>query len=284
MIRNARRRAFTFIEIMFVVVILGLLVAVVAPRMGGGAQTSALRTTSRDIARLAAFARQYAVSTQSEVKMTILPEKGQWYIALPHDEKDLRRTRAARRGEHVALTDEEDIHTLEQKLAFAELLRDGEKSEDEEFEIVFYPQGSSTGGTIVLQTPGGRKMSVHIERATGLASAIEGEPKDFAQLLEEAGLDPTKYEGVEAIENLHEDDRKPGSGFRRTAGSTEDERVASYEDVAARIMAGAAKRYNDQKKAEAGGTSPAPTPKATPAPTPGQPAPRPPRMPKGATP
>jgi len=279
-----RRRAFTFVELMFVVVILGVLAAIVAPRVVGGGQTTAIRTTARDMARLCAFARQSAISGQANVTLTIVPEEKVWYLTLAHDEKDERKYRTSSRKKRAAITDEEEQHTLDPKLSFAEVLRDGETLTDEEIEIVFFPQGTSSGATVVLETANGRKMSVHIEKATGLASAIEGEPKDFAQMLEEAGLDPTKYEGVEATEKLHEDEgRKPGEGFSRTAGSTEAERIAKYQDVATRIMARATARYeaerNPEKGVGVGGDAPEPHVAQD-----GQPAPRPPRMPKGATP
>lgn len=280
-LRDRRRAAFTFVELMFVVVILGVLAALVLPRVTGGSQSTALRTAARDMARLASFARQSAISSQAEVVMTIVPEEKKWWIELPRDEKEKRRTRSSRRRERVALTDEEETRVLDPKLSFAEVLREGEQLTDDEIQIVFYPQGSCSGATVVIATANGRKMSVHIERATGLASAVEGEPKTFAQILEEAGLDPTKYEGVEATEKLHDDERKPGEGFRRTAGATEDERVARYQDVAARIMARATQRYNEAREAERGSTAPPPQQSAPPS---GQPAPRPPRVGKVAEP
>ncbi len=241
------RSGFTFVELMFVVVILGILAAVAAPRITGGGADTALRTTAINLSKLCAFARQSAISSQDRVTLTIKPEERQWYIELPRDDDD-RKYRPKRRGERVVATDEEETHELHPRLRIAEVLIDGDEVRDEEVKVVFFPNGSSSGATIILATPKDRKMTVHIEKATGLASASRGEPRSFAEMLEEAGLDPGKYAGVESSVQ-HEDGRSftPGEGFRRTAGS-ERERVAAYQDVAARIMGNAARKYEEERE------------------------------------
>ncbi len=243
--RRIVRRGFTLIELMFVLVILGIILATTLPKMRGSNERSALQTTARDLARLCNYARQVAVSSQDSVTLTIAREDRLWWIDLPVDEDD-RWNRRHRGRDREPATDEEIERKLHDRLNFAEILVNGRDAEDDEVIITFYPNGGSTGATILIESQGGRQMTVEIEKATGRASAYSGEPRTFGEKLAAAGVDASRY-GSAYSPGVVDDDGNPvaGAGFSRVAGS-EDERVAAYTDVAARIMGGATRKYDKE--------------------------------------
>lgn len=251
-VRSARLRpGFTFIELMLVIVILGVVMAVAIPQMGGRAQSTALDSTGRNIARLAEYARQSAIISGQEARLTIDREAGAWWLDLSPDaeERDLRETtrrssRGTRRG--TVRSDEEITQRLPERLSIREVVRDGRAVRDNRTVISFYPAGSSTGGAIVIENQHGETLTIEIERATGRAMAYVGEPKTFAQRLEEAGLDPTRY-GERPTQSAQAASER-GTGFSRTAGS-EEERVRHYQNAAERIFSRVEERQSAQREA-----------------------------------
>lgn len=269
--RDTARRGFTLLELMFIMAILGVLLAMTIPRLGGSAQRAALETTGRNMARLAEYARQVAVSQQSPTTLTIDPEAGQWWISLPFDGDDRftrRIIRRSRGADHVALSEEEEISTLHPRLTFREILVNGEAVKTKDPVVVtFYPNGTSTGVQVIVENSRGRLLTIEVETATGRASAYRGEPKDFAMKLHEAGIDPGKF-GLEApvaaAEPTARDER-----FYRIGGA--EQREAYYRDAAERIMSRARANYEQSAASgqrPGGGTH-------TPAPPPGSIVPQP---------
>ena len=260
MFSATRRRAFTMIELMFVVVILGILFGVVLPRLTGGDSVIALRTTANQVARLGSFARQSAISLNQPVVLSFHKEERVWYLSLPpRDKKDRRAQRDWDRRvfpdpeDRIPGSDEEFTNTLHRKLDFKEFRLNGEMVQGRDpFRIWFYPNGTAEQATIVLttlekDTEDAVQITVEFERSTGLASAYEGEPKSFAKLLEEAGVDPSAYAGITPeIKEVDAAARTTGK-FGVVAGGTE-ERKNYYADAAARIMANTARKREQAKQ------------------------------------
>lgn len=64
--RRSRRAAFTLIEVLLVLAILGVIAAMVVPNLLGTQQSAYIKTTRQSIASLESTARQYAVTHDSE--------------------------------------------------------------------------------------------------------------------------------------------------------------------------------------------------------------------------
>lgn len=245
-----RRRAMTLIELLLVIVVLGVLMAIGLPRLTGTNERAALTTTARDMARLAAYARQSAISQQARTMIHFDEESRMWQLELPAP-TDSRR---AKRGREKLLSDEEQPHTLHDKVLFQEFQRDGEKliaPKRGGITVEFYPNGTSNGLTIVLATKKGRQMSVAIERATGRVSAYDGPPMTFGDMVAAAGGDVSQYAGAEVtIDPDALPAGKAKDNFYRL-GESSDERTSRYEDAAARIMGRVTKRFEEAEGKDA---------------------------------
>lgn len=64
--RRSRRAAFTLIEVLLVLAILGVIAAMVVPNLLGTQQSAYIKTTRQSISALEATARQYAVNHDTE--------------------------------------------------------------------------------------------------------------------------------------------------------------------------------------------------------------------------
>lgn len=231
------RRGLTFLEIMVVVTILAILIAVAVPNMAGPRARAALQSTARQLASAASVARQMAVAEQREAYLRFDYEKRLWRIALAEpDEASVSYAERRRQSEST--------YTFEQPQPFlrgidvVEIKSQGEVLEQRGTiypEIIFYPNGSSSGGSVVLQNARGRKMTVQVLAATGRAMSYVGEPKTSGDLLAAAGANLDLFPGAEKSDGgTASASANPGDGFYRSAGSEED-RVRGYRSVAERL-------------------------------------------------
>lgn len=249
------RRAMTLIELLLVIVVLAALLAVGLPRLTGTNERAALTTTARDLARLANYARQSAVSQQARVMIHFSEEERTWQLELPPPPDDNRRTR--RRNERL-LSEEEQPRTLHAKVSFVEFQRDGAKVEPDRrtgVTVEFYPNGTSNGLTVVLANTKGRKMSVSIERATGRVSAYDGEPMTFGDMVAQAGGDISQFAGAETSRDFDGTATGEARETFYTVGESSEERTSRYEDAAARIMGRVKRQYEAAEGKESTGRS-----------------------------
>ena len=70
-VRNRFMRAFTIIELLLVVAILGIMAAVLVPRLGGLMQSGQAATSARSVALLGRYARTMALANQMGVELVL---------------------------------------------------------------------------------------------------------------------------------------------------------------------------------------------------------------------
>lgn len=264
-----RRRGVTFLEIMVVIVILGILAAVALPNMTGTRSRAALRTAARSITSAGLQARQAAIAYGKETELIIDMETGTWMILLLPEEEDGRVNRGRRRApvrssvrterEMVpGYTSEEQIRELPQRVSFGKVTtwsddddarpatnrRRGIATSDLK-RLTFFPNGSSTGMAIELTNDRDRSLTVDFDRSSGRPEIYEGPPKTVAQKLRDMGLNPEDYGIFDERDLAAANGRRPGEGFTRI-GWSEEERIGHYESVAERLMRRAQRRHTEE--------------------------------------
>jgi general secretion pathway protein H len=133
---------FTLIEIIVVLVVAGLLLALVPPRLSGALAAVEIRSAARELASALRYARSRAVSRHTEVLLTVDTERrryrvgGQRWRRLPEDmQLTLTTARSERRSRGIG-------------------------------SIRFYPDGTGTGGQIALASRA-RRFIVDVSWLTG---------------------------------------------------------------------------------------------------------------------
>lgn len=234
-------RAFTFLEIMVVVVIMGVLIAVTGVRLKGTSERSALTGASRELLSACNVARQAAISTQRDVWIKFDVNNDRWRIDLNVDPEEEDRHAHYDRD---ARYDLESIHELPAKISFTQVTTAAgayEKDKKDEFPlIVFHPDGSATGASVVLKSDKGRQMTVEVSAATGRPETYRGEPREFGEKLKAIGVDPSAFSGGDSgagigSEGALIDPNDPDAAAKAAAvgGNSKD---TYYKGVLDRIM------------------------------------------------
>ena len=182
-------RGVTFLEIMVVLVVLGVLAAVTAPNFTGSHERNKLKAATRELALLAKYARQQAVlrNTRTEIYVDVQEHKYWLDLTPPDMPRRIRSSRRDRRGNMEA------DHFLDKRQGRIQFLS-ATSAADEELEpdvsrIQFHRNGSASAATVVIVDQKERQMTVEITGSTGGVRAYKGEPK-------ERDVEPPKIESV----------------------------------------------------------------------------------------
>jgi general secretion pathway protein H len=137
-----RQVGFSLLEVLVVLAIMGLIYALVAPRIGGGGATE-LRAATRQVAAGLRKARVNAIAKRKEAILTVDVEQRQFSV-----DGDPRR------------------HGLPKDAEISVYTAQAEAVEGKQAAIRFYPDGSSTGGAVALAR-GELRLRVDVDWLTG---------------------------------------------------------------------------------------------------------------------
>jgi prepilin-type N-terminal cleavage/methylation domain-containing protein len=237
MIRRQNNRGVTFLEIMVVLVILGIMMALVLPNLSGPRAKMALKTGAKELAAAGIYARQRAIVSGQETYLIITPPEDEegftWRIHTSPPDEDEDYERWLRDLEPQ--TSEEQPRELPERVDFDRIEVEYEEMDlDDEQRLVFYPNGTCSGMAIQLKNNRDRSLTIDFERASAMPSVYTGEPKSLAQKLRDSGLNPADY-GIYDDSIATTSRSTPGEGYYLSAGMTEEERVDYYKGIADRI-------------------------------------------------
>jgi type II secretion system protein H len=179
-----RQRAFTLIELMVVIVLIGILTAMIIPEMKGTYQDALLRSTSRRLIDVFSLASSRAVSLNQLHRVRLDESTGQYILEyrvragqaggefvpvedVPGSEGELdRRISVVMHGPEEAASDSTEAPP-------PEVPAEGAGATEGQGAIVFYPDGTTDGGTIELQDQEGFKLVLRLNPVTARVHIVE---------------------------------------------------------------------------------------------------------------
>lgn len=171
-----RCTGFTLFELLVVLVVISLMSAMVIPRLSGHLDSLKLKTAAKKVTAALRYARNKATTEkvfvisrfEIEAHRLVVSADSNWQhpvmlnnkLSIPEDE----------------IPTEEDVYPLPGGISFS---RENENintatHEDQNITIVFFPNGSSNGGEVIVSNEKGRQFKIEIDSITGSAGiAIE---------------------------------------------------------------------------------------------------------------
>jgi len=176
-----RAAGFTLLELIVVLFILALAAALVAPVFTRSFGQLRLKAAARDLAALCRFARTQAIANQVVLEVVLDRRANAYWLRGPE-------WVVSRLGgiEQVATAEDPEqpwqvrlrqarVRPLPVGVTLKSVILDpGTLREDERGAIVFFPQGSSTGGEVWVSDEKGRGYRIVIDPSIGLVRIHEG--------------------------------------------------------------------------------------------------------------
>lgn len=180
-------RGYTLLEMVVVMAILGLSTAVVGPAVVRGLGGAQLRSSAREIGSMCRLARSSAVVTSSVLGIAFDLEQGTYSLQQLRAMDPPPMPRAPREGElpepelqEPETEEAEGSSTLRERqlpvgVSFARFQRidDGEFAQGLA-QFIFFPNGSSSGGSVELTDERGRIYLVEVDAVTGRVHVGKG--------------------------------------------------------------------------------------------------------------
>ncbi len=178
-------RGITLLELMVVIMILAIMTVFVVPNMRGLRERNKLVSASRQIVSLIRYARTEAITGERETEIRFDVEGGRYRLDLnryiPSSNGSWSRSEKKR-------SEFEHIRHLPHFVYFKEVATDADPdSRGKIGRVVFYPDGSATGATIVLENRPPRKkgktryMTIEVPPATALPEVYNKTPEELAR-------------------------------------------------------------------------------------------------------
>jgi len=159
-------------------VIISIAAALVGPRVAGSMSNLSLKTAAKRVAGALRYARSQATSESRPYFVLFDPEKGRLTIKSGQTKTKEDREKKAVEGEEDAGTSEaaaEDkpiketskVYDLPEEVRFNKVESNNNEAVSEVFQIVFFPNGGSSGGEVLLENDRGRRYTIRVDFVSG---------------------------------------------------------------------------------------------------------------------
>ena len=147
--RRAPDAGVTLVELLVVLTLMAIIAAIAIPMLGPGVSNAELRSAARQVAAGLRMARDDAVATRTDTRVTLDLEHRTFQI-----ERDPR------------------VHALPRELEMKLFTAQSDIVDEHVGAIRFYPDGGSTGGRVTLSA-GERKFDVDVDWLTGRVAILD---------------------------------------------------------------------------------------------------------------
>jgi type II secretion system protein H len=176
--------AFTLIELMVVMVLIGIMTAMILPEMKGTYEDALLRSTSRELVSVCGLASSHAISVNQAHRLRLDLKTGHYSIERRASDRGPEgrfvSTREVPGGEgeldtrisiEIHKSGDEATETAEQESAPVPGSR--AQSERRDDGITFYPDGTADASEIMLRDRDGFRLALRIDPVTARVRIIE---------------------------------------------------------------------------------------------------------------
>jgi len=158
---------FTLIELLVVLIIISLVSAFVAPRIIAPFSNLHLKTAAQEIAGTLRYNRSQAVSEKVE-RVAVFDLDGRSVRIFSADNSIVDTA-----GDTPEKKPADTIYELPDGVGFEKATAGEEEFEEGEFAVAFFPNGSSSGGDVVLSGESGRRLGIEVNAITGIVRVSE---------------------------------------------------------------------------------------------------------------
>ncbi|MBC8466231.1 MAG: GspH/FimT family pseudopilin [Desulfobacteraceae bacterium] len=172
------KKGFTLLELLIVLVIISIAAAFVGPRVAGSMSTLTLKTAAKKVAASLRYARSQATSESRPYFVLFDPDKGRLTIKSGQTAPQENEEKEAVDGEQDTGTSEEmadnnqvkeklKVYALPEGVRFDKVASDKNEASSDVFQIVFFPNGGSSGGEVLLENDRGRRYNISVDFVVG---------------------------------------------------------------------------------------------------------------------
>ena len=154
---------YTLLELLVVLIIIGLVSAMVAPKLVGSLHSLNIQTTAKRLASSLRYAREQAVSEKTTCVALLDINNHRLLIFFNQDELDERSSDYS--GEE-GVSKARLVYDLPTDITVEKIESFSGEAESDPFRIYFFPNGSSTGGKITLRNERQKQFQITVDFIT----------------------------------------------------------------------------------------------------------------------
>ena len=163
--KNDGNVGFTLLELLVVLVIVGLMSALVGPKLVGSLSNTKLKVASKKVAAALRYARSQAASQNATYIARFDFDKSRLHIRTDP------QTGAENINEDSGVDIESSLksknYILPEEIIFENALSVQNGIDSEFYEIIFFPNGNSSGGEIIIADKKEKKYKITVDFITG---------------------------------------------------------------------------------------------------------------------
>jgi prepilin-type N-terminal cleavage/methylation domain-containing protein len=168
-------RGFSLIELVLVLALIGIITALVAPRLVNTFTSARLKTSAQKTVAIIHYTRNQAVFKKKPLWLICDRKKNRLTVV------DLIREGKATNAGSTAVTDvfvpSTQTYSYPEDVIIEKLLIGGKEISDSQGVVIFYPNGSSSGGGIKLRANNEQSYFITIDPIMSTAKVLANEKK-----------------------------------------------------------------------------------------------------------
>ena len=161
------KNGFTFIEILVVLIIISLISAFVVPRIVAPLGNLNLKTATRKVAGMLRYNRSKAVSEKIN-RVAVFDTKDRNLRTF-----SVKNIITASPDTDFKETQPDMVYALPEGVSFEAEIPGKDNISKSGFAVVFFPNGNSSGGVIIVSGDSGKRYSINIDAITGMVKIAQ---------------------------------------------------------------------------------------------------------------